>query len=110
MIRASGAHYFNPDEAAARIRAAQPHLSSTQANSAAWHEGKRLLQHAIAQRLDYNFETTLGGQSFVRLLKQAADAGSVMVLDAGELEAEMRVEAPRAAPACGARQRRGSCG
>ncbi|MEK8085256.1 zeta toxin family protein [Aquabacterium sp. A3] len=75
MIRASGAHYFNPDEAAARIRAAQPHLSSTQANSAAWHEGKRLLQHAIAQRLDYNFETTLGGQSFVRLLKQAADAG-----------------------------------
>lgn len=75
MIRASGAQYFNPDEAAARIRAAQPHLSATQSNSAAWHEGKRLLQHAIAQRLDYNFETTLGGQSFARLLKQAAEAG-----------------------------------
>ncbi|NBD20968.1 AAA family ATPase [Aquabacterium fontiphilum] len=75
MIRARGAQYFNPDEAAARIRAAQPHLSATQANSAAWHEGKRLLQHAIAQRLDYNFETTLGGQSFARLLKQAAEAG-----------------------------------
>jgi len=75
MIRASGAQYFNPDEAAARIRQAQPHLSATQANSAAWHEGKRLLQHAIAQRLDHNFETTLGGQSLARLLKQAADAG-----------------------------------
>lgn len=75
MIRAQGAQYFNPDEAAARIRASQPHLSATQANSAAWHEGKRLLQHAIAQRLDYNFETTLGGQSFARLLKQAAEAG-----------------------------------
>ncbi|MBU0915773.1 zeta toxin family protein [Aquabacterium parvum] len=74
-IRAHGAQYFNPDEAAARIRAAQPHLSATQANSAAWHEGKRLLQHAIAQRLDHNFETTLGGQSFARLLKQAALAG-----------------------------------
>jgi len=74
-IRAHGAQYFNPDEAAARIRASQPHLSSTQANSAAWHEGKRLLQHAIAQRLDHNFETTLGGQSFARLLKQAAQAG-----------------------------------
>lgn len=75
MIRAQGAQYFNPDEAASRIRASQPHLSATQANSAAWHEGKRLLQHAIAQRLDHNFETTLGGQSFARLLKQAAEAG-----------------------------------
>ena len=75
VIRANGAHYFNPDEAAARIRAAHPHLSVTQANSAAWHEGKRLLQHAIAQRLDHNFETTLGGQSFARLLKQAAEVG-----------------------------------
>jgi len=74
-IRAHGAQYFNPDEAAARIRAAQPHLSATQANSAAWHEGKRLLQHAITQRLDHNFETTLGGQSFARLLKQAAESG-----------------------------------
>ncbi|MEK6669523.1 MAG: AAA family ATPase [Pseudomonadota bacterium] len=75
MIRASGAQYVNPDEAAARIRAAQPHLSATQANSAAWHEGKRLLQTAIAQRLDHNFETTLGGQSLARLLKQAAASG-----------------------------------
>ncbi|HEX5313195.1 zeta toxin family protein [Aquabacterium sp.] len=74
-IRARGGHYFNPDEAAARIRAEQPHLSATQANSAAWHEGKRLLQQAIAQGLDYNFETTLGGRSFAKLLKDAAEAG-----------------------------------
>jgi predicted ABC-type ATPase len=74
-IRARGGQYFNPDEAAARIRQSQPHLSATQANSAAWHEGKRLLQQAIAQRLDYNFETTLGGQSFARLLKEAAAQG-----------------------------------
>jgi predicted ABC-type ATPase len=74
-IRARGGHYFNPDEAAARIRHAQPHLSATQANSAAWQEGKRLLQHAIGNRLDYNFETTLGGHSLARLLKQASDQG-----------------------------------
>lgn len=74
-IRLRGAEYFNPDEAAARIRAAQPHLSATQANSAAWHEGKRLLQHAIAQGQDYNFETTLGGKSFAALLKDAAAKG-----------------------------------
>ena len=74
-IRAHGANYFNPDEASASIRRNQPHLSTTQANSAAWHEGKRLLEHALAKRLDYNFETTLGGNSFARLLKQAAEAG-----------------------------------
>jgi predicted ABC-type ATPase len=74
-IRARGAQYFNPDEAAARIRAAQPHLSATQANSAAWHEGKRLLQYAIAHGQDYNFETTLGGKSFTHLLKEAAAKG-----------------------------------
>ncbi|WP_081960999.1 zeta toxin family protein [Aquabacterium sp. NJ1] len=74
-IRLRGAEYFNPDEAAARIRAAQPHLSATQANSAAWHEGKRLLQHAIAHGQDYNFETTLGGKSFAALLKEASAKG-----------------------------------
>jgi predicted ABC-type ATPase len=74
-IRAKGGHYFNPDEAAAAIRQAQPHLSHTQANSAAWHEGRKLLQHAIAHRMDYNFETTLGGKSFARLLKEAAEKG-----------------------------------
>ena len=74
-LRAHGAHYFNPDEASAAIRRSQPHLSTTQANSAAWQEGKRLLEHALAKRLDYNFETTLGGNSFARLLKQAAEAG-----------------------------------
>jgi predicted ABC-type ATPase len=74
-IRSNGGHYFNPDEASASIRKTQPHLSTTQANSAAWHEGKRLLKHAIALRLDYNFETTLGGHSFAQLLEQAALAG-----------------------------------
>lgn len=74
-LRARGAHYFNPDEAAAAVRLARPHLSATQANSAAWHEGKRLLQKAIAERLDYTFETTLGGQSLAGLLAQADEAG-----------------------------------
>ena len=74
-IRARGGHYFNPDEAAAAIRQAQPHLTPTQANSAAWHEGKRLLQHAIAKGQDYNFETTLGGKSFAQVLAKADKAG-----------------------------------
>lgn len=75
LIRARGASYFNPDEAASAIRAAHPHLSQTQANSAAWQEGKRLLERAVAERLDFAFETTLGGRSMAALLERAAREG-----------------------------------
>lgn len=74
-LRHHGTDYFNPDEAAARIRAQQPQLSQTQANSAAWHTGKRLLERAIAHRLSFAFETTLGGASIVKLLEDAAQLG-----------------------------------
>jgi len=67
--------YFNPDEAARRIRAANPGISQAQANGAAWHEGKRLLERAIAERLDFAFETTLGGRTIAALLEHAAGRG-----------------------------------
>ena len=47
-----GVEYFNPDEAARRILAANPAITQEDANSAAWHEGKRLLERAIAERLE----------------------------------------------------------
>lgn len=43
--------------------------------SAAWHEGKRLLERAIAERLDFAFETTLGGHTISALLQKALAAG-----------------------------------
>jgi hypothetical protein len=55
-----GVEYFNPDEAARRILAANPTITQEDANSAAWHEGKRLLERAITERLNFAFETTLG--------------------------------------------------
>lgn len=75
-IRALGAHYFNPDDAARRIRAEQPRLTQPQANSLAWHEGRRLLERAIAERLDYAFESTLGASTLPRMLADAADDGA----------------------------------
>lgn len=75
MFRHAGADYFNPDEATARILAARPGLSSAEANSAAWLEGKRLLQRAIAERLNFAFETTLGGRTIRALLHEALTAG-----------------------------------
>jgi predicted ABC-type ATPase len=71
IFRRTGADYFNPDEATARILAANPGLSTSDANSAAWHQGKRLLELAIAERLDFAFETTLGGHTITARLQQA---------------------------------------
>ena len=75
MFLAKGAEYFNPDESATRIRSANPHLSEAEANSQAWYQGKRLLQRAIAERLSYAFETTLGGNTIPALLISALSAG-----------------------------------
>jgi len=71
MFRASGVEYFNPDEAARSFRATSPGMTQQEANSAAWLEGKRLLQRAISERLDIAFETTLGGRTIAALLAQA---------------------------------------
>jgi predicted ABC-type ATPase len=75
MFRRAGADYFNPDEATARILAANSGITIAEANSAAWHEGKRLLERAIAERLDFAFETTLGGHTITALLQDALAAG-----------------------------------
>jgi predicted ABC-type ATPase len=71
MFRESGAEYFNPDEAAQRFRSTNPGMTQEEANSAAWRQGKRLLERAISERLDFAFETTLGGQTIAALLDQA---------------------------------------
>ena len=77
MIRSSGGEYYNPDEAARALIAANPGLEQAKANAAAWRQGKRLLERAIAERLDFAFafETTLGGATMTRLLADAATAG-----------------------------------
>jgi predicted ABC-type ATPase len=75
MIRASGADYFNPDEAAQAIVEANPGITLTEANSAAWFEGKRLLERAISEHGNFAFETTLGGATIAKLLAQAIAAG-----------------------------------
>jgi len=75
-VRSFGGEYYNPDEAARRLLAARPRLKQSEANAAAWHQGRRLLERAIAERLDFAFETTLGGSTLARLLALAADKGA----------------------------------
>jgi predicted ABC-type ATPase len=75
-FRAFGADYYNPDEAAHKLMAANPNLSQADANSTAWRQGVRLLRRAIEERLDFAFETTLGANTIPRLLAHAASRGS----------------------------------
>jgi predicted ABC-type ATPase len=99
---AGGGEYFNPDTAARRIRKADPSLGQVEANSAAWHLGKRLLQRAIAERLDFAFETTLGGRTITALLGRAASDGfEVRIWYVGLSRPELHIARVRARVARG---------
>jgi predicted ABC-type ATPase len=74
FLRRKGMPYFNPDEAAAKIRQ-ELGCSAEVANARAWEEGMRFLAKAIRDGTSHAFETTLGGTTIARLLAQAADAG-----------------------------------
>ena len=93
MIRASGGEYYNPDEAAKALIAANPGLEQAKANAAAWRLGKRLLERAITERLDFAFETTLGGGTMTGILADAAAAGfEVRVFYVGLASPELHLE------------------
>src|SRR6202041_2223126 len=74
-IRDKGGEYYNPDEAARAIMAANPGLGQTEANAAAGEQGRKLLERAIDQGLDFTFETTLGGNTMPGLLAEATKRG-----------------------------------
>jgi len=78
-LQAAGIPYFNPDlaarEAIATATAVGRILTQGEANAWAWEEGVARLRRAIAQRGNYALETTLGGETIVGLLMEAATAG-----------------------------------
>ncbi len=96
-FRAFGADYFNPDEAARALIAANPALTQAEANAQAWQLGKGLLERAIAEGLDFVFETTLGANTMPRLLREAAAKGfGVYVWYAGLSSPELHIARVRA--------------
>ena len=91
-ILKANAHYYNPDEAAARLRVLDPELTELEANSMAWHNGVELLKKAIKERLDFSFESTLGANTIPRLLREAAKEGlHVRVWYAGLSSPELHI-------------------
>lgn len=95
-LKERGGDYFNPDTVTRQIQKAEPSLTLEQANSAAWHQGKRLLERAIAERLNFAFETTLGGSTITSLLERALHEGlEVRVWYVGLKSPELHIERVR---------------
>jgi predicted ABC-type ATPase len=76
MLRARGADYYNPDEAARAIREEDRSVSQAQANGLAWKAGAVRLRRAIDERKDFIFESTLGAKTIPGMLAEAAEAGA----------------------------------
>jgi predicted ABC-type ATPase len=88
----ANANYFNPDEVARLIRSRRPELPQSEANALAWYQGKVLLERAIAERRSLALETTLGGNTIARLLREALLAGlEVCVWYAGLRDVELHI-------------------
>ncbi|HEX9673263.1 MAG TPA: hypothetical protein VGA12_07500 [Burkholderiales bacterium] len=95
-FRSFGGDYYNPDEAARQLIAANPGLDSTEADVAAWQQGVGLLKQAVAERLDFANETTLGGNTIPRLLAEAAAQGvAIYVWYAGLSSPELHIQRVR---------------
>lgn len=90
----AGAVYYDPDVATRRYLAAG--LSLDDANARAWHRGRKQLERAIRERLDYAFETTLGGRTITGLLLDAAERGlRVRVWYVGLTSPELHIQRVR---------------
>lgn len=97
-----GGEYFNPDEAARRFLADSPMMTQVDANIAAWHLGKRLLEEAIEAKRNLTFETTLGGNTIPALLEKASSVGmDVTVWFVGLATPELHIARVRARVARG---------
>jgi predicted ABC-type ATPase len=92
-FRQKGGDYYNPDEVARRLMAADPTLTEMDANSAAWQQGVKLLRRAVEERLDFAFETTLGANTIPRLLTEAASEGiEISIWYVGLSSPELHIE------------------
>lgn len=100
FLAARGGAYFNPDLFARKL--VESGVSAEQANSQAWNLGFGALQRAIAANEDFSFETTLGGNSVVRELHRAVEAGlGVYIWYVGLASPELHIARVRARVARG---------
>lgn len=90
LLRDEGLAWYNPDRYAAEL-ARELGLELSEANGRAWQHGKSLLERAIATGGNHAFETTLGGDTIARLLREASKTHDVLMLYCGLASPELHV-------------------
>ncbi|WP_394005152.1 AAA family ATPase [Luteimonas sp. WGS1318] len=78
LLARAGLTWFNPDDFA-RALAARTGCTLPEANAAAWQEGMRRLDVALAAGYDHAFETTLGGHTVPARIARAARTHDVLM-------------------------------
>ncbi|MCX2893774.1 hypothetical protein ORG27_09310 [Stenotrophomonas lactitubi] len=98
-LEADGLGWYNPDSFTRRLVEAGWPLAD--ANAEAWQEGARRLRQAIADGSDFAFETTLGGNTIPRLLREACNEHDVAIWFCGLATVELHVDRVAARVAAG---------
>ena len=100
LLERNGLAWFNPDTFARELIAATG-CEQAHANAAAWKEGMRRLDDAIARRTHYAFETTLGGRTVPAKIRAAAKTHDVLMWFCGLSSPEQHIARVKARVAVG---------
>lgn len=100
LLERAGLAWFNPDTFAREL-VAETGCDQTEANAAAWQEGMRRLDEAIANGTNYAFETTLGGRTVPARIRAAAETHDVLMWFCGLSSPELHVARVKARVAAG---------
>lgn len=90
LLLDEGLDWYNPDRYAADL-VRELGMGLEEANGRAWQHGKSLLERAIATGRNHAFETTLGGSTIARLLRDASKTHDVLMLYCGLASPELHI-------------------
>ncbi|HYP86020.1 AAA family ATPase [Variovorax sp.] len=99
LLAEHGLTWFNPDTHARELLALG--LTQQEANARAWQHGRTRLEAAIAQGLNFAFETTLGANTIPQLLADAAATHDVVMLYCGLATVEHHLQRVKARVSAG---------
>lgn len=100
LLERAGMAWFNPDTFARELAAATG-CSMPEANAAAWQEGMRRLDIALANGMSHAFETTLGGNTVPARIAEATRTHDVLMWFCGLSSAEQHIARVQARVAVG---------
>lgn len=90
LLERAGLTWFNPDTFARELMA-ETGCDQAEANAAAWQEGVRRLDEAVAHGTHHAFETTLGGRTVPARIKAATKTHDVLMWFCGLSSPELHL-------------------